>query len=462
MHTRTPLVRTLLVVALLTACSSPTPAPTGGTSTTAPLVGGKSGQGATDGRPNILLVIADDFGIDASPCYEQVSDAAKPDMPTLRSLCASGVVFDNMIVNPECTPTRATLLTGRYGVHTGVGAVDASLPTSEVSIQSVLTEQTNYASAVIGKWHLAGAPAEANTDHVTALGVPHYAGFLSGALQDYYNWPLSADGHTTQQTGYATTVFTGLAIDWIADHQDQPWFTWLAYTAPHTPFHLPPDNLHTRDGLTGDPQDILDRPRDYYFAAAEAMDAELGRLLNSIPQAEREQTTVIFVGDNGTPRQVVQGYSATKSKGTVYEGGVHVPLVVAGAGVTRAGEREPALVNGADVFSTIADLASADVDTPSDSISFTPLLSSGNVAKRDFAYTERFGGTSPNGRPTQDAWAIRDTTHQLIEFANGTTELYDLVADPLETNNLLADPATAQPSAAIVQRLTTAAATLRK
>jgi arylsulfatase A-like enzyme len=408
----------------------------------------------------VLLVIADDFGLDASPCYDGISGAEKPTMPTLQSLCDSGVVFDNMTVNPECTPTRSTLLTGRYGVHTGVGAVDAILPTTETSIQKVLTDQTDYDSAVIGKWHVAGPGNQATTDHPAQLGVPYYAGFLSGQLPDYYNWTLSSDGQTTPQTTYATTVFTDLAIEFIGEHQDQPWFTWLAYNAPHTPFHLPPADLQTRN-LSGEAADITSNLREYYFAAAEAMDTELGRLLASMSAEERADTVVIFMGDNGTPRQVVQGYAADQAKGTVYEGGVHVPMVVAGAGVERAGEREAALVNGTDMFATIAELVGAQATTATDSISFAPLLKPGGVSTREYAYSELFGSTTPNGQTVSDAWSIRNTQYQMVQFVNGSTELYDLSKDPLETTDLMADPATAQASAVIVEQLTAAATTLR-
>lgn len=197
------------------------------------------------------MVVADDFGVDASPCYGVGEE--KPTMPTLESLCESGLVFDQAWVNTECTPTRATMLTGRYGIRTGVGSVDATLPESQTTIQRLLTERTGYATAVIGKWHVGGRPQQVEPDHPNQLGVPYYAGFLSGALEDYARWPLTVNGETHEETTYATTKFTDLALDWIKE-QNGPWLTWLAYTAPHTPFHLPPADLHARDDLTGTPR----------------------------------------------------------------------------------------------------------------------------------------------------------------------------------------------------------------
>jgi len=107
---------------------------------------------------------------------------------------------------------------------------------------------------------------------------------------------------------------------------------WLAYVAPHSPFHLPPEDLHTQD-LSGDANDIRDNPRDYYLAAVEAMDTEIGRLLDAMPADTLDNTMIVFIGDNGTPRSVIDvaAFERTHGKGSLYEGGMRVPLVVAGS-----------------------------------------------------------------------------------------------------------------------------------
>jgi arylsulfatase B len=134
--------------------------------------------------------------------------------------------------------------------------------------------------------------------------------------------------------GYSTSVFTDEAIAWIAK-QHGPWFLWLAYTAQQGPFHLPPASLHTRRDLDGTALDTAAQPLPYYLAMLESLDSELGRLLSTLSTRQRENTTVIFVGDNGTPDEVVQApYYKFKAKSTIFEGGIHVPLVIAGAGVT--------------------------------------------------------------------------------------------------------------------------------
>jgi arylsulfatase A-like enzyme len=277
---------------------------------------------ASQTSPNVLLVIADDFGIDASPCYSTGKN--KPNMPNLESLCKKGVVFDNVWVNPVCAPTRASILTGRYGFRTKVGSVGDVLDSDQSTIFDALNKQGVYSSAVIGKWHV--APLN-DIKHPGTLGVPYYAGFLQGALKDYNSIPLIKDGATTNITVYSTTVFTDLAVSWVKQ-QTKPWFLWLAYNAPHTPFHLPLKNLISNQNLTGAANDIRSNPQAYYFAAAEALDAEMGRLLKSV---DLKNTVIFFVGDNGTPAQVTQ-YAGDRfrAKGSVYQGGVEVPLVISG------------------------------------------------------------------------------------------------------------------------------------
>jgi arylsulfatase A-like enzyme len=410
----------LTVVLVASACQATSPRAT----STAARSAAPAPATGTD-RPNILLIIADDFGIDTSPCYE---GAEKPNMPHLQSLCDDGLVFDTVWVNPQCTPTRATILSGQYGFRTGVLAVSQELEEDTTSIQDVLADQTaySYPNAVIGKWHLGGETPEVT--HPTALGVQHYAGFLTGALEDYSNW-YALDGDTGDfTTEYATTWMTDRAIDWIGGQSDTPWFLWLAYNAPHWPYHLPPADLHRHPRLSGEPADVTANPRDYYLAMAEALDTEMGRLLDSMPPGVRDNTTILFIGDNGTDAMVVGPESdPAHAKSTVYEGGVRVPLIVSGHGVTRRGEREDSLVNGTDLFATIAGLGGHPDTTINDGVSFEGALTDANFAGRTHVYTE-FSGV----------WAVRDARYKLIQDESGERQLFDLQTDPLETQDLLA------------------------
>ncbi|TMM53710.1 sulfatase [Maribacter algarum] len=380
---------------------------------------------STNENPNILLIIADDMGLDASPGYALGS--IKPNMPNLQNMISSGLIFNNVWSYPTCTPTRASIITGKYGFRTNVMKVDDELSTTETSIQKYLDENTNeaYSHAVIGKWHLSR-----DVNHATNMGVGKYAGFLSGGVQDYSNWTLVEDGNSTNSTEYTTTKFTDLAIDWV-DDQTKPWFLWLAYNAPHTPFHVPPSDLHSQGSLPTDDASISNNPTPYYMAALEAVDTEMGRLLASLSVEERENTIIIFVGDNGTPGQVVQEYNSQRAKGKVYQGGVNAPMIISGADVTRQNETEDALINTTDLFATIADLAGSGTTEIHDSRSFKGLLSTTNTSFREFVYTE-----VGNDLGTSD-YTIRNATHKYIKFADGSEALYNLIENPLEQPNLL-------------------------
>ena len=139
--------------------------------------------GKTDSaKNNILLIIVDDVGLDATIGYNIGSQ--KPNMPNLQNLISSGVKFNNVWSNPVCSPTRSTILTGKYGFRTSVLNVDNKLSTSENSLHKYLTQNTNYSSALIGKWHLSGSPADHN--HPNNLGIDYYSGMTAGI--NYSNW----------------------------------------------------------------------------------------------------------------------------------------------------------------------------------------------------------------------------------------------------------------------------------
>ncbi|MDT7833181.1 sulfatase-like hydrolase/transferase [Flavobacteriaceae bacterium S356] len=386
-------------------------------------------------KPNILLVIADDFGKDATPNYSE--GTIKPTMSTLQSLINTGVTFDNVWSYPVCTPTRASILTGKYGVKTNVLEVGDVISTAETSVQQYIATNTGneYATAIIGKWHLS-----LNASDPITMGIDYYAGLLNGGVQSYTNWNLTENGQTNNSTVYTTTKFTDLAIDWVGS-QTKPWFLWLAYNAPHTPFHLAPTNLHSQGNLPTDQSSIDANPTPYFMSAVEAMDSELGRLLSSLSTEERNNTILIFIGDNGTPNQVAQvPYSAMRAKGSIYQGGVNVPMIVSGFGVNRMGERESALVHTTDLFATIASMTGVSVQEINNSTSFYNLLADDTASERTYVYTER----SNNGV----SYAIRDANYKLIVNDNGTEQFYRISTDPYEGSNLIGTTLNAEAIAA--------------
>ena len=399
----------------------------------------------TAASPNILLIIADDYGADSSLLYNSAATGASlPPTPNITALAANGVVFRNAYANPVCSPTRACLITGRHAFRTGIGDVIAGaggtvLTMAEFTLPEAFAANPSlgYQLAHFGKWHLGNGVNSPNT----IGGWPHYAGSLVGAVANYTNWTKTVNGvSTANNTNYATTDLVNDAIAWIQARGAQPWFAWIAFNAPHTPFHKPPAGLAPHyAALSGTQQNINANPRPYFEAATEAMDTEIGRLLAAV---NRANTHIIFLGDNGTPTQVLQPpFPAGRGKDTLYEGGVRVPFLVAGPAVANPGRTNDTLVHAVDVYSTVLDLAginAASTVPPGvtlDSQSLLPMLSSSSTPAR-WAYAEKFGTetASPDGR------MLRGDSYKLIRFAAGTDEFYDLQADPTERTNLLLAP----------------------
>lgn len=381
----------------------------------------------TDKQPNILFIISDDQGLDASAQYDLSEDI--PQTPTLNRLAQQGITFDNMWVTPACSTTRASIITGKYGVNNGVESLPANLSSEHEILQSYLKRNTaskSYQSAVFGKWHLG---QNNNTTHPNDVGVDYYAGNL-GNLSDYYDWSLTINGVVENSTEYHSTKITDLALNWVGE-QTSPWFAWVAYSAPHSPFHLPPESLHDRN-LSGDVSDINNNKREYYLAAIEAMDTEIGRLLDSLDEEVRNNTLVIFIGDNGTPSGVIDTstYSRTHAKGSLYQGGIATPFIISGQGVTRVNERESALVTATDLYATIAEIAGVSETKIHDSQSFKYLLVEEALGGKEYTYTA-FKSDDVTG------WATRSKDYKLIELEDGTQELYLLSDNFAETNNLL-------------------------
>lgn len=378
--------------------------------------------------PNVLLVIADDLGLDPVPGY--LPGPQKATMPRLGAMMAQGLTFDNVWVDPLCSPTRSTILTGRYGLYTGVlNPGDQSLlPADEITLHQYLQDiGSGYASCIIGKWHLGGL--QPDPTYPNAMGIPHYAGLLSGAVNNYNTWPLTINGSTAPSNEYITTALTDLALDWIGQ-QTTPWFCWLAYNAPHTPLHLPPLYLHSQGALPTDQASIDADPLPYFLAMCESVDHEMDRLLDSLPPGMAANTVVIFIGDNGTDGAVIQApYLPGHAKGSLFEGGVQVPLVIAGPVVGRAGEREAALVNSTDLFATIVEITGHPLPIYYDSRSLLPMFTQSGLSVRSCLYTEVDQG--------QSGHAIRDERWKLITLNNLQEHFFDLLNDPWETTDLM-------------------------
>lgn len=384
-------------------------------------------------QPNILLIIADDLGKDATPWFAPY-ETQKAHMPHLEQLMQDGLAFDNVRSSPVCTPTRGTILTWKFWSRTGVLQVDDPIPEDELSLHQHITNETGgeYASTIKWKRHLGGKRAD--PQQIQNMWIQEYVWILWWWVKSYDSWSLTKNGTTSTSTDYITTKITDETIDWI-QQQDWAWFAWVAYTAPHTPFHLPPSHMHTRTDLSWTQEDIEEQPLEYFLAMAESLDYEIGRLLTEID----ENTIVIFVGDNGTPWQVAQSpYEPRRVKWSLYQWWIDVPMLISGPWVIRKGEREDALVTLSDMFPTIADLLWIDSPDWIDWKSVASHVYDPLATSREWSYAE-FQKESTWRRTT--AWSsgqvARNNQFKLIRWTHGEEEMYDLIQDPYEENNLL-------------------------
>lgn len=340
------------------------------------------GSGQTFAQSNVLIILTDDIGTDRTAAWgDHPTPAATP---TLDALACAGTAFRNTYAHPTCSPSRATLHTGRAPSRYGIGRWLSDtggwgLPLAEVTLPELLGE-AGYASAVAGKWHLGPATHPDAPTHPLDQGYWHHRGSFSNLLmafeeghtpRGYWQWERLDDGVADWSTDYNTTVTTDDALD-LLEVLPEPWLLYVAYNSAHEPLHLPPEHLLLAPEAVhaGSPTPAL------YDAMVTATDLEIGRLLDNIDDDVLADTLVIYLSDNGTPKW---GLSApldpARGKGTAFEGGVRVPFIAAGPGVSTAGAWSDGLVGFADIFPTLAELVGVDLATwvPEGAVPAVPL-----------------------------------------------------------------------------------------
>jgi arylsulfatase B len=425
------------------------------------------------------VVVADDLGRERLGA-EGVTVGPYAVTPNLDALAARSVRFPRAWATPTCSPTRATLLTGRLPRQHGIGTIiwpadRYPLPDTEVFLPQVLASApVPMTSALVGKWHL-------NVEDVGSAAMqPGVAGFsawsaTNGNLEKawtatsgpfgYGNWEHNADGALAIRTDYATEFLVADAVAAMAA-LPEPWFLYVPLHAMHEPWHTPPAGWRYTEP-TADPG--IQEQSDLML---ESLDLAVGQLLAGLSPTQAESTTVIFLGDNGTMFTVARApYDADHAKGTLYQGGVNVPLWISGPLVSAPGATSDALVHVADVFDTALALAGIPADEADALVGGAPRLRYGEsllpyVARPDrpsqraIGYTEAF---EPNGPPPWRGrhMATTDGRFKLVFHAQPDleiTELYDLAADPFEADDLLAGASLSDDARAAHEALSTAMA----
>ncbi len=449
-------------------------------------------------RRNVLLVIADDVGVDQVPWYinyfqtntlagDEIAVSAPGGnpatvMPVLDKLAAAGVAFVNAWSSPVCSPTRAGLYAGtcsfRHGVYSPLGSTGLGLPIGTTTIPNVMTP-AGYTNALVGKWHC----GEDTSIYTDPLGPPYqfgwgyHAGSLGGQLANYTNWDKVINGTHSTCTSYATTNNAEDALAWI-NSQNGRWMATLAFNAPHTPLDVgPPAGCeYTARSAASVPGVAGNKAR--YRSILECLDRSLGTVLAGMDTNVLANTTIIFLGDNGTERGVTDHFTQANfpsygtvnhAKDSLYEGGVRVPLVVAdghaylngaaspaGGGrgrVVAPGRVESTPVQTMDIFATVAEIGHGDASSGFDSVSLVPYLSNtSGTPVREVVIAETRTNSWVAGTPWvcgDPGWdiAVRGQFFKLIVRNYGSTtagqlenyELYYLLSDPWETTDLLLD-----------------------
>lgn len=416
-------------------------------------------------RPNIVVILADDLGAVDLACY----GADLHETPHLDRLAASGVRFTQAYAaSSVCTPTRAALMTGKHPARLGMTIwaeaahdppklknkklipppAEHNLALSETTIAKHL-QKAGYLTALVGKWHLGDAEHYPET-HGFDVNI---GGTLWGAPQTFF-YPYNGRGmygnefryvphlEFGQDGEYLTDRLTDEAIKIIDRAGQQPFFLYLAHHAVHTPIEAKPADVSYFEGRV---RPGMHHRNPTYAAMLRSLDASVGRVVDHLRQRGLlDNTIVVFTSDNGgyigtdhfRKQPCTDNYPLRSGKGSLYEGGIRVPLIVRWPGVTHKGAAcdEPAVTT--DLFYTL--LAAAGLPPPEDSshdgVDLRPVLrDSAASLDRSFLYfhfPHYYETTSPVS-------AVRFGEWKLLEYyEDNHLELYNLQSDPREEHDL--------------------------
>ncbi|MFP6620121.1 MAG: sulfatase-like hydrolase/transferase [Pirellulaceae bacterium] len=397
---------------------------------------------AAETRPNVIVILADDLG------YGDLRSYGAKDMqtPHVDQLVGRGMRFENFYANcPVCSPTRAALLSGRYQELVGVPGVIRTHPENswgQLARDAVLLPQimqkAGYTSAIIGKWHLGLKKPDRPTDR----GFEFFHGFLGDMMDDYYlhrrhniNYMRRGEQEIDPE-GHATDLFSDWACDYLKSrrNQEQPFFLYLAYNAPHTPIQPPRDWVERVQQRH--PQ--IDPGRAKLVALIEHMDDGIGKVMKTLEETGlANNTLVVFTSDNGGQLSVqANNGNLRDGKQSMYEGGLKVPGCVVWPNRIKAGSQTGRLVMTMDLYPTLCEAAGIKIDHLIEGVSFLPTLLGKTPAaeKRDLFFQRREGGDRYGGLTIQ---AIRRGEWKLLQNSPfEPLELYNLQRDPQEKVNL--------------------------
>ena len=391
---------------------------------------------AQPSRPNVILIITDDVG------YGDIGSYGAPDIktPFLDSLARNGTRLTDFYAAPNCSPTRAMLISGRYQQRSRIeNPLGAPNTAQEQGLRATgrtlpqLLKNNGYRTALIGKWHLGYKPEFSPNAH----GFDYFFGFKSGLI-DYYQHTDSTGQHDlfentepTHVTGYSTDVFTDRSVKFIEENAKQPFFLEIAFNAAHWPFQVPDHpSVAADNGRFVQPQEDPTNSRRDYAAIVERADQGVGKILATLERLGLTRNTlVIYTQDNGG-EWLSRNAPLFHRKNTVWEGGIRVPAIFQWPGRIPAGKTSAQVGIIMDLTATILGVTNSPVPAEArlEGINLLPLLQPN--AQR----TERtlFWRITTQARRQR---AVRQGDWKLV-LDGGVPMLYDVAKDVGERNDL--------------------------
>lgn len=385
-------------------------------------------------RPNIIYIMTDDMGYGDLSCYGN----KKFTTPNLDKLAAQGVRFVNAYAAaPVCTPTRTALITGRYPARLPLGLLEPlrspkldsayGLTASTPSL-GLLMKAAGYQTVLIGKWHLGFMLQHSPTKN----GFDYFFGIHSGGA-DYISHKgengtrvhdLYENDSLVYPQGYLTDLFTQKAVSFINQKHSSPFFLMVTYNAPHWPWQGPTDAAYadTTNFTAGGSPEV-------YAAMMKSLDEGVGKIMGAIESSQaKNNTIIIFTNDNGGERFSDNG-GLSKSKMTVWEGGIRVPAIVKWSGKINPGTTTHQVAITMDWATTILNAAHAKADKnfPLDGIDLMPVLTGKQEDIQRTLYWRTFQRTKQK--------AVRDGYWKYLQDENGEY-LFNLNTDEQEKHNL--------------------------
>jgi arylsulfatase A-like enzyme len=392
---------------------------------------------AAERRPNVVIFLSDDQGWgDLS-----VHGNTQLQTPNIDSLARDGALFDRFFVCPVCSPTRAEFLTGRYHPRGGVRGVSTGLERLNIDEKTIADafHAAGYATAAFGKWHNGSQWPY----HPLARGFREYYGFTSGHWGEYFNPPLEHNGQFVRGRGFIADDLTDHALAFIEQNQHQPFFCYVPFNTPHSPFAVPDEywQRHKNQSITMRGNEGQNESLDVtrcVLAMCENLDSNVGRVLRRLDELKlAEDTIVIYFADNG-PNSFRWNGGMKGRKGSTDEGGVRVPCLIRWSGKIPPGTRVREIAGAIDLFPTLSKLTGIPFDPPKpfDGRDVSPLLMGSTSSWPDRMIFSHWGGRV----------SVRTQQYRLDDGG----ALFDMAADPNQARNIATE------QSEVAERLTAA------